>query len=85
VKFFSFLAKLFGINKDTKTKEQKREEIINQYLQKLNQQLSLVEDRDLYLQKKSALLKEFSLELSRNIFFDMDEIKIIIENLANNS
>lgn len=64
------------------SKEQKCQEIIQQYRQQLRSALEPLEaDNEAMQAKKSELLKKFSNELSRNIFFDQDEIRDIIQDL----
>ena len=70
---------------EVQTKEEKRYEIISQYKAKLLQELTPIEDKEKYVAKKTLLLKEFSDELSRNIFFDAPEVKEIIQDLATQS
>ena len=65
-----------------KSKKQKQVEIIESYERKLKSELSGIEDRTLLVKKKIALLKNFSAELHRNLFFDEDEVRDIIEKLA---
>ena len=65
-----------------KSKRQKQVEIIESYERKLKSELSGIEDRTLLVKKKIALLKNFSAELHRNLFFDEDEARDIIEKLA---
>ena len=81
---FVILATLRGSNtKVVKTKEQKRVEIIATYKLELQKALEPLENnKDARIAKKSSLLKKFSDELSRNIFFDKNEIQEIILDLA---
>ncbi|MCD6259574.1 MAG: hypothetical protein J7J31_08230 [Helicobacteraceae bacterium] len=68
---------------EIQTKEQKRQEIINEYRQQLRSALDALEDdEEAMVAKKSELLKKFSNELSMNIFFDKEEIRDIIQNLS---
>jgi len=68
------------------TKEEKRYEIISGYQAVLRKELAPLKDnREELLVKKAMLLKEFSDELSRNIFFDALEIQEIIQDLATTS
>ena len=68
---------------EIQTKEQKRQEIINEYRQQLRSALDALEDdEEAMVAKKSELLKRFSNELSMNIFFDKEEIRDIIKNLS---
>ena len=79
--FFSILAILilvgflyFVLNpkKEPKTKEQKQEEIRQNFLQRLNAELSGTQNPDERQMKKIALLKTFAKELEFNLFFDKD-------------
>ena len=81
---FVIIATLRGSNtKVLKTKEQKRVEIIATYKLELQKALEPLENnKDARIAKKSSLLKKFSDELSRNIFFDKNEIQEIILDLA---
>jgi hypothetical protein len=70
-------------NKQVQTKSQKREQIVLEYEKELQSELEpLKENKQDYINKKSELLKRFSNELARNIFFDQTEIKDIILNLS---
>lgn len=69
-------------NKKVQTKEQKRAEILQNYKEELQTELSNIEDDDVRKAKKTELLKRFSDELSRNIFFDAGEIRDIILELS---
>ena len=66
-----------------KSKGQKQIEIFEAYKRKLDSNLSGIEDRTLFIKKKTALLKSFSAELHRNLFFDEDEVKELIQKLVN--
>lgn len=81
---FVIIATLRGSNtKVVKTKEQKRVEIIATYKLELQKALEPLENnKDARIAKKSSLLKKFSDELSRNIFFDKNEIQEIVLDLA---
>ena len=69
--------------KQAKTASDKKHEIINAYKIKLHEALNpLEDDKQAVREKKTALLKNFSDELSRNIFFDYDEMKSAIQELA---
>ncbi|MCF6341050.1 MAG: hypothetical protein L3J10_09945 [Sulfurimonas sp.] len=69
--------------KDVKSKNQKKAEILNIYKIQLQKALApLKNDKDAKLNKKSDMLKKISNELSRNIFFDNDEVRDIIAELA---
>ena len=76
---------IFGKNvtKIVKTKEEKKEEIRDEYRQKLR--TALLEDTDDKNQRvaiKKELLRRCSAELSLNIFFDADDIREIILELS---
>jgi len=80
----------FTLKSDTagkiQTKEEKRYEIISGYRAVLRKELApLQNNREELLAKKVLLLKEFSDELSLNIFFDSLEIEEIIQDLATQS
>ena len=65
------------------TKEEKRIEIIATYKLELQKALEPLENnKEAQITKKSSMLKKFSDELSRNIFFDKNEIKEIILELV---
>lgn len=66
----------------TKSKKQKQVEILETYKRKLDSELSGIEDRSLLIKKKTELLKSFSSELNRNLFFDENEVRKLIEKLA---
>ncbi len=78
------LIKKYGTNfKSIKSKAIKKSEIINGYKKLLNESIkSSNGNKDIELQKRKELLKQFNSELSRNIFFDKDEIKQVICELA---
>ena len=80
---FSFLFFVLKPKKESKTKEQKQEEIRQSFLQRLNTELSMIEDSNERQLKKIALLKTFAKELEFNLFFDKDEVKTLIQELAN--
>jgi len=64
-------------------KENKRNQIVREYKNELHKALApLKDDNKAMLAKKSELLKKFSDELSRNIFFDAVEIREVILDLA---
>ena len=83
--FFEKIRTIFfhGTKIPQKSKEEKRAEIIAGYKAQLEKELSKYkDDKEAYLAKKSQLLKVFSTELSQNIFFDQDEIREILRELA---
>lgn len=66
-----------------KSADEKKREIIDAYkLQLKNTLLPLHDNSEALKQKKNALLKEISMELSRNIFFDHEEMRGVIQELA---
>lgn len=85
--FIFALIAYFVFKNDTtsegQTKEAKRYEIITAYQALLRKELTpLKENKEEFIAKKTLLLKEFSDELSCNIFFDSHEIEEIIRELA---
>ncbi len=71
---------------DVKTKNQKKAEIVDAYKMELREVLGVLQnDKQAKLNKKKELLKKFSNELSKNIFFDNDEIRGIILELSKES
>ena len=72
-----------GETDGTQTKEQKKQQIINGYQEELISTLKPL-DGEIMLAKKTELLKKYSDELSRNIFFDKEEIREIIQYLSKN-
>lgn len=68
--------------KEPKSKEQKQAEIQESYRQRLIEALTKIDDETLRQEKKIALLKAFAKELRMNLFFDEDEVKHVIEELA---
>lgn len=70
-------------NVSVQSKEEKRDEIINSYKRELREAIEPIkDDKEQRMAKKSELLKRFSVELSRNIFFNQDEIRGIIVELS---
>lgn len=65
-----------------KSKEQKRHELIISFEDRMEKELSNIDDKDIYLQKKIALLKSFAKELEFSIFFDKEDIKELLTNLS---
>ncbi len=89
--FFTILAILilFGVlflilkpQKKPKSKAQKQEEIRQNFLQRLNTELSSTQNPDERQIKKITLLKAFAKELEFNLFFDKEEVKVLIQALA---
>ena len=69
---------------ELKTKKQKKAEIIAQYKLELQKALNPLKDKQAdRVAEKTAMLKKFSDELSRNIFFDKDEIREVLLELTN--
>lgn len=67
----------------TRTTKDKKIEIINGYKKRLKDELQKLNgDEEAIKHKKSVLLKEFNMELARNIFFDKDEIRDVILDLS---
>lgn len=65
-----------------KSKEQKQEEIYNEYKEKMDTYLEKYRgNKELYEQKKISLLKTFSNELNRNLFFDVEDTRKLIQRL----
>ena len=77
-----FLFLLLKPKKQPKSKEQKQEEIRQNFLQRLDAELSVTQNHDERQTKKIALLKVFAKELEFNLFFDKDEVKVLIQELA---
>jgi hypothetical protein len=68
--------------KAPKSAGDKKREIIDNYKKQLkNALLPFQGDAEAIKRKKSELLKEISNELARNIFFDQDEMRIVIQEL----
>lgn len=78
-----FLILVLKPKKEPKSKEQKQEEIRQNFLQRLDTELSATQNHDERQMKKIALLKTFAKELEFNLFFDKDEVKTLIQELAN--
>lgn len=68
---------------EAKAKEQKKVELIAAYKMKLANILEqIVDDDALRIATKKALIKDYSDELSRNIFFDANEVREIVLELS---
>ncbi len=66
-----------------RSKANKKIDIIDGYKKSLHDELALLNgDQEAIKSRKSILLKEFNMELSRNIFFDKDEIRELILELS---
>ena len=77
-----FLFLLFKPKKQPKSREYKQNEIRLSYQKKLSIELFHIKNPDKRQQRKIALLKEFAKELEFNLFFDENEVKILIQELA---
>jgi predicted Holliday junction resolvase-like endonuclease len=75
-----FLYLLFKPSRKLKTKAQKQREIFEKYKQEMNRELSGLDGED-FKKRKMELLKEFANELNRNLFFDENETKKLIQKL----
>ena len=65
-----------------KTKAQKQGEIYEGYKRIMKKELSrFIDDKPLFKQRKTALLKRFANELNRNVFFDVEETRELIQKL----
>ena len=84
--FFScaFIALYFWLKPRTKAKPspQKQEEIRQMYRQRLQTELSIIQNSEERQSKKIALLKEFSKELEFNLFFDKNDVQVLMKELA---
>ncbi len=89
--FFTILAilTLLGVlflvlkpKKEPKSKEQKQEELRQNFLQRLDAELSAIENPDERLVKKIALLKVFAKELEFNLFFEKSDVQALMQKLA---
>ncbi len=83
--FVFIVYKVFKTNVSdiVKPKKVKKQEIVEEYTQKLKDELdALKDDKQAQVAKKSQLLKVYSDELSRNIFFEEDEVREIILELS---
>jgi len=77
------LTLMSGSKQQVQTKSEKRDQIISTYEKELEESLNPIKnDKEKYINKKSELLKKFSNELARNIFFENNEIKDIILHLS---
>ena len=80
----AFVALYFWLKPSTKPKSspQKQEEIRQMYRQRLQTELSSIENSDERQTKKIALLKTFAKELEFNLFFDKNEVQELMKELA---
>ncbi len=67
-----------GKKSEAQTKDERKFEILRAYKDELRKELELLDTKEAKKAKKTELLKKFSDELSRNIFFDEIELKEII-------
>lgn len=66
-----------------RTKSEKQDQIKRSYKSYLDEKLSPLKDnRSKLLEEKTKILKRFSKELHRNLFFDENEAKTLIQELA---
>lgn len=66
-----------------KSHEQKRRELIDGYKRRMDEELSeYIGKPELLKKHKILLLKEMSVECSRNIFFGPDEVRDVIAELS---
>lgn len=84
--FFScaFVALYFWLKPRTKAKPspQKQEEIRQMYRQRLQTELSSIQNSEERQTKKITLLKVFAKELEFNLFFDKNEVQTLMQELA---
>ena len=67
----------------TRNAETKRLEIIEAYKRRLDEELSpYLHDPKTLKAQKAVLLKDFSIECSRNVFFGPDQVREVIAELA---
>ncbi len=64
--------------KNYRSTEEKKEQIIQEY----EKQMQILNTKPDSQQQKIKLLKQINSEISRNIYFDQNEIKIILHHLA---
>lgn len=80
VLFFIYL--LLKPAKAIKSKEEKQNEIAAGYKQKLLESLSGMAREEERRERKTELLKLYAKELNRNLFFDENEVRALIQELA---
>ena len=74
---------LQNTNTPTRSQTVKKDDIIKNYEKNLKDILSKHENnKDKQIEQKKLFLQKCSSELSRNIFFNPDEAKLIIQKLA---
>ena len=80
---YSVLHTVSAAPASAKSHDQKRRELIESYKRRMDTELSAYIDKPELLKKhKALLLKELSLECSRNIFFGPDEVRGVIAELV---
>lgn len=74
----------FWLKPHTKPKPspQKQEEIREMYRQRLHTELERIQNPEDRQTKKIALLKEFAKELEFNLFFDKNDVQVLMKELA---
>jgi len=81
--FIFYLSKQNGTPVAGKSSAQKKQEIINGYLGEMEALLKRCEnDKDSSLAEKKRILKRINKELAANIFFDPDEARALLNELA---
>ena len=74
---------IYFTNRNIIKKTQSKLDIINRYKMSLSKLLEeSKDDKELQISKKIEFLKKVNDELSRNIFFEKHEIKIVLEELS---
>lgn len=84
------LIALFGLwfwiqksGSNVRTKEEKQAQIKSSYKKYLDEKLSPYQnDRKRLMEEKTKILKRFSKELHRNLFFDEQETRTLLQELA---
>ena len=77
-----FIVLLLKPKKQPKSKEQKQEEILLGYKAKLHQELLGIDSVDERQKKKIVFLKTVAKELEFNLFFDKNEARVLVQELA---
>lgn len=81
---FFTVQKLIGSKKNIKSAVVKKHELIANYEKQMRETINKYnEDKQVLKYKKMETLKQISKELSTNIFFDKEEVKNLIQKLAN--
>jgi len=84
--FIALFVVWFWIQKSdsiVRTKEEKQAQIKASYKKYLDERLTPYKnDRSKLMQEKSKILKRFSKELHRNLFFDDNETRSLLQELA---